>query len=119
MYSIQIVEWIDRSYPEVIVCVKSDNVELLAYSAPYMHEPGSKYVHLCTLYAENVLREKTYQPPRKTDVSQLSYQITARVIDRRESLVKLNDILITLDCGIPRDIENGDLISFDIHRLEL
>ncbi len=119
MYSIEIVEWLDQSYPEVIACVKSDGIELLAYSAPYTQKPASQYVHLYTLFADNVLKEKTFQLPRKTDLSHLSYHITATVIDRRESLVKLSDILITLDCGIPRDIENGDFISFDVHRLNL
>lgn len=119
MYSIEIVEWIDRSYPEVIACVKSDNVKLLAYSAPYMEKPASQHVRLYALFADNVVREKTFQPPRKTDLSHFSYHLTAAVIDRSESLVKLNDILITLDCGIPRDIEEGEMISFDVHRLDL
>ena len=119
MYSIEIAEWIDRSYPEVIACVKSDGVELLAYSAPYMPKSGSRYVKLYTLYAENVLREKTFLPPEKTELSQFSYHITAKVVDRRESLVKLKDILITLNCGIPRDIADGELVSFDVYRLEL
>ena len=47
-----------------------------------------------------------------------AYQITAQVVDNVSGIVRIGEIFVHIDNYIPKDIINGDYISFSVLRLD-
>lgn len=99
---------------------KSDNFtfSLISYadSAPHLNYESN--VSLFGFLVTNIILEDSLRPPTKTDAGFFSYHIYAKVQNFRELQVRLGDIDIFLDIPLPKDIGNGDIVSFDVQRLD-
>ena len=47
-----------------------------------------------------------------------AYQLVAQVVDNENGVVRIGDLFINLDNSIPKDIVNGEYITFSVLRLD-
>lgn len=50
--------------------------------------------------------------------SYYAYLLTAQVTDKERGIVRLGELYISMDSAIPKDIINGEYISFSVVRLD-
>lgn len=50
--------------------------------------------------------------------SYYAYLITAQVVDRNKGLVRIGMLFIYLDAPIPKDILNGNYVTFKVMRMD-
>lgn len=48
-----------------------------------------------------------------------AYSLNSKVVSAKDKLVAIGDILIKLDTPLPKDIHNGDFISFSVKRIDV
>lgn len=68
---------------------------------------------------DNIWVDDSLRPPQKLSEGHYSYRITGEVSDVSKQHVKLGEYDFYLDRPIPKDIKNGDFISFDVVRIDL
>ena len=71
-----------------------------------------------TLFASNIVVEPTLRPPVQAEDNMFVYHLYATVHDRHHDLVCIGDFFVQLDVPLPKDIHNGDVVSFDAIRLD-
>jgi len=108
----------NRKDREADVFVSDGYFNLLCYLHPADKVQVGQIVDVIdSLYCSNIIRStnREYHIEKKEIYS---YELTARVVDRKKQLVKVGDILIYLDAAIPGDIMNDEFISFSVLRLD-
>lgn len=99
--------------------ISNQRISLNAFWHPVSYPIQGDNICLFAFLSSNVVREKRIQIPIKTDCGYYSYHLFAKVLDAQNQRVRLGDVDIILDTPIPKDIKNGDIISFHVKRLDL
>ena len=103
----------------VFLPISNQSISLIAFFHPaYFPIRGDK-ICLFSFLTSDIVREERMQIPIKTDCGYYSYQIFAKVLDVQNQRVRFGDVDIIVDTPMPRDIKNGDIISFYSQRLDL
>ena len=115
---LQVIEYLDSESVEAIIQLTDGEISILAYSYPFHSPEIQNSVRLFSFFTQNIVREQEFIEPVKTNLGFFSYRLTAKVVNRSECLVQINNINIILDTKIPGEIQNGEYISFDVSRLD-
>lgn len=116
---IRVKEYLDDDRTEAIVEICDGATALLAFRHPHNALPENGPIRLRTFLAENICAEQMFQPPRKLDNGLFSYRLTAEVVNTQQQIVCVGNVTIALDTPLPKDIQNGDIVSFDVMRLDV
>ena len=102
---------------ESLLCSDKWLINVFCYhTAENMHFPDPFVI--TTLFVSNIVVEATLNPPIKAEDDVFSYHLHAIVHDKHNALVRMGDIFLLLDMPLPKDINNGNIISFDVVRLD-
>lgn len=119
MYISEVINY-NSSDCEAELCVSDGQYSVICYAYPVqeitLHQSvSSMYGFMCTDIVKSF--EHIY---RVNKLSQYyAYSLTARVIARNSCIVQVGDLRIYLDTAIPKDIVDGDYVSFCVQRLDL
>lgn len=116
--NISVLEY-DSESTEATVQISDEEISVIAYCHPFEFAIVSSEITLDALFVENIYQVNQFCLPQKAEDGYYSYHITAEVLDRYTSRVKLGSILLSLDAPLPKDIPNGAFIEFDVGRLDL
>ena len=90
-----------------------------AFCHPF-HFPLCDYsISLFGFGVGNVWIEHSLQKPQKIPDGFFSYRISAKVVDASKQHVKLGEFDLFLDKPLPKDICNGEIVSFDVLRIDV
>ena len=89
------------AYPITSVCLNQEITELYGFDC------------------SNILKISRELYDIKKQTSYYAYTFNACVISVMEGIVQIGEIRIRLDAEIPKDIFNGDYISFSVTRLDV
>ena len=96
-----------------------NKIVLTAFWHPVAFPSKDGDVCLFAFLTSEIIREERIQAPVKTNFGYYSYRLYAEVLDAQNRCVRLGDVSIILDIPIPKDIQNGDIVSFHTQRLDL
>ena len=102
-----------------LALVPNQRISLNAFWHPVSCQIQSDNMCLFAFLASDVVQEERMQIPIKTDLGYYSYRLFAKVLDAQNQRVRFGDVDIILDTPIPKDIQDGDIISFHTQRLDL
>lgn len=100
-----------NSSSEAEVTITDGLYDVVCFSQPCTYIKGEiiKEPLLCW-HSSQIVRGVS--PCKLERLSQWSYELTGRLIDKQEGLIQVGEILIELEAGfIPGDIKNGEYIS--------
>lgn len=111
---------IDKFSGEADVIVTDGTYELLCY----YYLGGSVDINMpiksiSALFTENIMRSEEKRSSIERTDHYYSYHLCGRVEDIKIPKVGIGEISIALDHPLPKDIEIGEYIEFDIQRLDV
>ena len=110
------IEILERDDYEATLGIFSDGVMLEAFASPFEGIEENKTVELFGFETFNIGPCVLWEPPKS--LGNFGYHICAEVVDTRERLVRVKEILIRLDQPMDSEFEPGDLIQFHVLRLD-
>jgi hypothetical protein len=91
---------------------------LLAFAYPFRGIESCKEVSLFAFGTSHVIRSDEWHPPRRMENIYYGHQLCAEVVDVKNRLVQIGDVVITLDTSIDSDIPVGAWVCFQTLRLD-
>lgn len=118
---IKSINWIDKDLQEAEIIVSDGQIEVLCFSHPFqkainavLEEP----IHC--LYAENLVLTQEQSISINKSNGYFGYSLRGKLIDKKNKLVRLGDIIICLeDAYISDSIPKNSYVEFDVSRLDL
>lgn len=120
MLKISIEQWQDQDTKEADLLICDNNITFIAYCSHY-EDIERKSITLSSLYASDIyLTDKKTNIQKNQDGGFYSYDIIAQVVNLSPPCVKLTEkINIELDSPIPKDIQVGQTVIFNVEKLNL
>lgn len=108
----------DSLEADLIIADNDNNYELLCYCHPSngCYE-SKKKISITTLFANNIVKVHSCEYLIQKLNDYYSYCLQAEVIDKNLPKVCIGKIIIELDMPLPKDINLGDFIRFNVSRL--
>ena len=117
MISIEVDKYLDEDTREAILSIVSGTVHLVVFSFPYNGKHLADTMTLYALFATDLCREE-YAAPVKIEGNFFGYHIVGEVVSIKPPIVSIEDIHIVLDAKIPGDIQTGEMLGFNVSRLD-
>lgn len=118
MYIREIVEYY-RDDNEAEVLVSDGSFDLVCYLFPAKNLQVGQVVEVIYAFnCSNIVINSAGEYHVEKKGGYYSYVLTAKVVDRKNQLVIIGDLLIRIDVAIPADIMDGQYISFSVLRLD-
>ncbi len=113
-------EWLSERAGEAILFIGTQNVECAAFSHPCSIDSGSVLSEplLAITVKDLVKAESGSDCQIARDGESLAHTVVAKVIDRDAGIVEVGPIKIDLDEPLPGDIEEGEMVSFRVNRID-
>lgn len=115
MVTYKIINYDDFS-GEVDLLISDGTNELLCYSSSF--SDNAKTLKIRTFLCDNITRIDSVICRCQKQSGYYSYFLQGEVIDTINKIVSIGDILIELDSDFPKDIINGEYVSFTVMRLD-
>lgn len=114
-------EWLSEEAKEAAITVTAGNVSIVAFCHPCQLEVGdTPPLPLWTLNVSGVERVASNNESAFHRIDSVwAHEGVAKVVNRHQQLVSVGALTVKLDCALPRDIEDGEQITFTCTRLDL
>ena len=119
MYISEIIKF-NKKDSEAELCISDGDYSVICYAYPVKTVTENQRVSvihgiLCTEIVREF--EQIYSIHKLPQY--YSYQLTAKVLSKKSSIVQIGDLIIHLDTDLPNDILEGEYVSFRVQRLDL
>lgn len=116
---IEEIIYFNKSDREAELCISDGVYSVICYACPVNavvvnQEVDAIYGFECT----NVVRatEQNYRINKLP--AYFAYEVTAEVISKYDSIVKVGNLRIYLDAPLPNDVATGEYVSFSVLRFD-
>ena len=109
-----------REDNEAEICISDGEYSLNCYAYPV--KSISLEQNICGLYGfscDGIVKSYDFNFSIKKLPQYYAYCLTAKVVSTNDHVVQIGKIYINLDSELPKDIREGDYISFTVQRLDL
>lgn len=121
MVIIKNINWISEESLEAEVTITDGQFELLCFSHPFTKKKGEQIVeplYVLDTYDATRLDSLNFRVEKLEGT--FDYLIEGKLINKELGLIKLGNITIEIDSPfIPKDLRDGDYISFKCNRLDI
>lgn len=113
-------EWKPTGSNEAIVILKGGEFTIAAFSHPYSKFIGEIISDDLHIYdCQFIGRSANETESIRRIVGSLEHEMTVVVRDRAEGIITVGDIRMKLECDIPADINEGELVDVVCTRIDL
>lgn len=110
----------NREDREADLCISDGDYSVICYAYPIEsisvnQDVNGLYGFLCT----EIARSYEYDYFIEKLPQYYAYWLNAKVVSKNDCTVQIGKITICLDSEIPKDIHDGDYVSFRVQRLDL
>jgi hypothetical protein len=121
MATITKVEWIDESGKEADVTISDGTYSVVCFSCPFTLRENDTFVDkIYCLDAENIVKSLEDEPIIVKKDGFYEYLLRGKLEDKEYKIVRIGELQIDIsEIDIPGDICNGDIIEFNVSRLDI
>ena len=113
------IQHYDKFSGEADIIVSDGKFDLLCYYFPTKKNfLGTKVERISSLFAKNIMRVTDKECFTQKSKDHFAYHLCGEVIDTDKPLIRIGKMIIELDYPLPKDIEKGEYVEFEVERLD-
>lgn len=116
MVKVELNKWLDADELEADVRITDGDISLNAFCGRFTGNRESEQLKLVTLMAKDAKIVDGFAPPTQNE--NWTGEMTARIIDRQNNLLRLENLIIEFDGYLPGYAQEDHWINFRFARLE-